>query len=111
LLDNGLRVDLPGNTVNRVSLTPEQHRKYTVLSGRYIRDDMGKVTADPAWQRLPQAERVARFEQIKRDARADARADLGLDGLSPPAADAAIPPPPPGFLPAPPPGFVAAPRH
>jgi hypothetical protein len=93
LIDNGLGVDVPGDTVNRVPLTHKQHADYTSLSGRYIKQDLAAAQRDPDWRGADAGQRKAMFENIKRNARADARADLGLDGLSPNEG----PPLPPGY--------------
>jgi hypothetical protein len=63
----------------RVRLTPEQFGRYQELSGRYIYEDIQAAMADPEWRTLDAEQRRREVANIKRDARADARADLALD--------------------------------
>lgn len=93
MLNEGLRVGKPGKTVGHITLTREEHRAYTRLSGRYIREDLTALVEDPEWKRQLGGERRNWFEEVKRSARADARADLGLGDDE----SDLLPPPPPGF--------------
>ena len=88
----GATIGEPSRTVGGVRSTPEQHNAYQALAGRYTHDDIAAAMADPAWRETHDEERVRWIDEIKRDARAAAREELGL-GV--PADE--LPAIPPGF--------------
>lgn len=94
LLTLGASIGHPAQQIRGVRLTPEQAGSYAEMSGRYIRDDLASAMADPEWHSMTPQERLSQIDSIKRTAREDARADLGLDGSG---QSQALPPPPPGF--------------
>jgi hypothetical protein len=105
LVDNGLRVGTVGNTAGGEPLTAQQRRSLATLSAQYIKSDLADALRDPAWARAAPGERQRWFEDIKRKARDDARADLGLGGDGDGAASGL----PAGFRVDVPPGFTIDP--
>jgi hypothetical protein len=81
------KVGRPSRRLQRRRLTAAEYDSYQRLSGRYMTEDLDDLIAGRAWSRMGPDEKIAAVDKIKRDARSDARADLGLDA----------PPPPPGF--------------
>jgi hypothetical protein len=78
LLRTGLRVGAVGKSVDKVTLTTQQRHDYGWLSGHYIRQDLADVVRSAEWVGASDDERRKWFDEIKRDARDDARADLRL---------------------------------
>ncbi|HMJ04691.1 MAG TPA: hypothetical protein VK474_00410, partial [Chthoniobacterales bacterium] len=108
LLNIGATIGRPSRRIRGAELPAAEWGQYQEMSGRYIRDDLIAAIGDPDWQGMTVPERVAEVTRIKRVARADARADVGLyqtdDDEEPGArpgpaqpASAALPPLPPGF--------------
>lgn len=77
---------LPRKTKD-VEHTPEQQSQYEALAGRYTYEDIAEAMTEPGWGALDDEAKADRVDDIKRDARAAARDELGLG----------IPPPPVGF--------------
>lgn len=82
LLRTGLRIGQVGGHVTqdgvRRDLSPAERQEYQRLSGEYIRDDMAEAMAHPNWAGLSEEARREVVDEIKREARADARVDLNL---------------------------------
>jgi hypothetical protein len=79
LLAVGATLGSPSRRIRGERLSESDYERYQVLSGRYIREDLEAAITDPEWQNLPPEDRKEWVTDIKRVARADARADLGLD--------------------------------
>lgn len=83
LLDNMINVGRPARFLRvdgrRRELSTEEYGRYQQLSGQYIYRDLQEALSDPDWPTATPAERRRWVEGIKRDARADARADLAFD--------------------------------
>jgi len=81
----------------------QKYVEYRRLAGRYTYEDLQAAISDPEWQESDDAERLKWVDQIKRDARADARDELRLGESNAPedrgaTPRAPMPPPPPaGF--------------
>ncbi len=111
MMDAGYSMGKPGRTLSdgeggEVRLTDAQFREYHKLSAQYVRDDVAALRTDPEWQGLTPNQRKREIKKITRNAREDARVDLGLDG------SAGFSDLPSGFTPYSdlPPGFEAVPR-
>lgn len=87
MLRLGARFGDLDKVVGGVRSTPEQHNAYQEMAGRYTYEAIAEAMVNPEWENLSDAERLDWVDEIKRDARAAARDELGLG----------IPPPPPGF--------------
>lgn len=74
-------------SVGGVRNSLEQQNEYQRLAGRYTYEDLAVVVGTPEWEGLTDDERLKWVNEIKGDARAAARDELGLG----------IPPPPAGF--------------
>jgi hypothetical protein len=81
------KIGRPSRKIQGRKLSPAEYERYQQLSGQYIRDDLTGLMSGSEWSGMNPEERIAAVDSIKRDARADARADLALDA----------PPLPPGF--------------
>lgn len=103
LLDNMIALGRPSRfiTVNgeRRELTPQEYGRLQELSGQYMQTDLAELITGPDWRDATLQERRRWVSRIKREARADARADLGIGGNEDDE-EAAAPPPPSGFVPA-----------
>ena len=105
LLQSGISIGRPSRTIRGERLTARQYGEYQALSGRYIRADLVEARNGPHWAGMDPLERRRVVDRVKRESRADARADLGLYGSDDdeePGAGAApvpsaVPPLPPGF--------------
>lgn len=79
MIQNDLRVGYAGKTINGVPVPARERARLNKLAGEYIKTDLAEIMATQEWQEASGAERYEWFGQIKRDAREDAKADLGLD--------------------------------
>jgi len=107
LLESGISIGRPSRTIRGQRLNARQYGEYQALSGRYIRADLLEARNGPDWAGMDALERRRLVDRVKREARADARADLGLygsdddeePGVRPGGAmpTTTVPPLPPGF--------------
>lgn len=114
LLRVGATIGQPSRRIVGRRLSPEEYGRYQETAGRYTYGDVQAAMSDPEWRRLDPAARAREISTIIRNAREDARTDLGLDGSAPPpgfgpAGSGAPAPATGGNVSAPPPGF--APVH
>jgi len=78
LLNVEAAIGRPSRTLGGRRLSSEEYGAYQETAGRYIRGDLVEAMRDPEWADSDDEERRQWVSNIARDARADARADLGL---------------------------------
>ena len=71
-------VGQPSRKVAGRKLSTDEYSQYQQMSGRYIQDDLKDAFASGDWGEATDSERRDMVDKIKRNARADARADLGI---------------------------------
>lgn len=105
LLDAGAGMGKPKRTISdgmggERDLSDAEFGQYQIVAGRYIREDIEDVIADPEWSQLDPAQQRKEIKRIVTVARKDAREELFSDPGEPealPAVDpSALPPLPAG---------------
>lgn len=63
-----------------IELDEEQHANWQKLTGEYFLTDMKEAIADPVWNELTDEEKIEEIRLIRKEAKADALADIDLEG-------------------------------
>lgn len=64
----------------KIQLTDEQHTQWQKLTGQYFYNDLQEAINDPVWSTMTNEEKQEEIRLIRKDAKADALADLNIVG-------------------------------